>query len=146
MLNSSLGDSSSSGYSYMKTNRSTEKKKKLKKKTRRRRKKEADQLLKIRSSTSTRSPTQIALFFFLLLQPDRLLWRCTRSPTQIALFFFLLLQPYRFLQRCVLQVLFFFKSDKNRVCKTRFWFLELESYRLEIYVTKLPHGGSRTRV
>ena len=28
MLNSSLGDSSSSGYSYMKTNRSTEKKKK----------------------------------------------------------------------------------------------------------------------
>ena len=29
MLNSSLGDSSSSGYSYMKTNRSTEKKKKI---------------------------------------------------------------------------------------------------------------------
>ena len=48
--------------------------------------------------------------------------------------------------RCVLQVLFFFKFNKNRVCKTRFWFLELESYRLEIYVAKLPHGGSRTRV
>lgn len=48
--------------------------------------------------------------------------------------------------RCVLQVLFFFKSDKNRVCKSRFWFLELESYRLEIYMAKLAHGSSRTRV
>ena len=80
------------------------------------------QSLKIRSSTSTRLPTQIALFFFLLLQLDRLL------------------------RLCVLQVLFFFKSDKNRVCKTRFWFLELESYKLEIYVAKLVDGGSRTRV
>ena len=65
---------------------------------------------------------------------------------QIALFFFLLLQPDHLLRRCVLQVLFFFKSDKKQVCKTRFWFLELESYRLEIYVAKLAHGSSRTRV
>ena len=80
------------------------------------------QSLKIKSSTSTRSPTQITMFFFLLLQLDRLL------------------------RRCVLQVLFFFKSDKNRVCKTRFWFLELKSYRLEIYVAKSAHSSNKTRV
>ena len=56
-------------------------------------------------------------------------------------------RPNRLLRRCILlQVLFFFKFNKNRVSKTWLCFLELESYRLEIYVAKFVHGSSRTRV
>uniref|UniRef100_A0A7N2MG15 Disease resistance protein winged helix domain-containing protein n=1 Tax=Quercus lobata TaxID=97700 RepID=A0A7N2MG15_QUELO len=83
-----IRDSSSSGYSYMKTNRSTEKKKKQKKKKRRRTPAPDCVQSKLQRSCSVLRlfvhpvaedqiihQHQIALFFF-LLQPDRLLWRC----------------------------------------------------------------------
>ena len=66
--------------------------------------------------------------------PDRLLQRCG-SPTRLS--------------SSALHSslgLFFFKSDENRVSKTQFCFLKLKSYRLKIYVAKLLHDSSKTRV
>ena len=51
----------------------------------------------------------------------------------------------RLLRCCISPTRTFFKYEKNRVSKTQFCFLELESYKLEIYVAKLAHDSSRTQ-
>ena len=118
----------------MKTNRSTEKKKKKKKKTWRRRK---------RRRRPDRPP---ALDHSILLpsSPTRSSSSALHQITHLDRFVLLPSSPTRSALRSTGFV--FLQVRKNLVCKTRFWFLELESYRLEIYVAKLPHGSSRTRV
>ena len=127
--NSSLRDSSSSGYSYMKTNRSTEKKKKQKKKTWRRRKKRR----------RPDRPPALDRSVLLPSSPTRLSSSALHQIAHLDRFVLLPSSPTRSALRSTGFV--FLQVRKNRVCKTRFWFLELE-----IYVAKLPHGSNRTRV
>ena len=126
---------STTGYSYMKTNRSTEKKKKQKKKTWRRRKKRRRPLALDRVQSELQRSCSVLRFFVHPVAED-----------QIAHLDRFVLLPSSPTRSSSLALRSSGKSDKNRVCKTRFWFLELESYRLEIYVAKFAHGSSWNRV